>query len=70
MNDACDDDPVNSAEMVTFQLYGDYLCVEHPGGPRYIYRRVAADASPHPLTSRTVFAGTVYSLVTIEDDKE
>ena len=47
---------------------GDYLCFEFEGQPRHIYRRVPAGAALHPLVSRTVYAGALYSLAWIEDD--
>ncbi|MGB9633617.1 MAG: hypothetical protein ACPL8I_09820 [Chloroflexaceae bacterium] len=70
MSNTFDDDLADSAEAASFQIYGEYLCVEHPDGPRYIYRRVQTGACPHPLISSMVYAGTVYGLVSIEDDKE
>ncbi|MCX7791441.1 MAG: hypothetical protein N2378_12440 [Chloroflexaceae bacterium] len=70
MSDTFDDDLDYSAEAASFQIYGEYLYVEHPDGPRHIYRRVQPGARPHPLISSLVYAGTVYGLVLIEDDKE
>lgn len=70
MHNTYDDDLADSAEAASFHLYGEHLCVEHPNGPRYIYRRVQPGARPHPLISSMVYAGTVYGLVSIEDDKE
>ncbi|MFQ3662230.1 MAG: hypothetical protein SNJ69_07530 [Chloroflexaceae bacterium] len=70
MSNTFDDDLADSTEAATFQVHGEYLCVEHTGGPRYIYRRVQPGERPHPLISSTVYAGKVYGLVLIEDDKE
>lgn len=70
MHDAFDDDLAERAELTTITTYGEYLCVEHTGGLRYIYRRVRPGARPHPLISSMVYAGSVYGLVSIEDEKE
>ncbi len=59
-----------ASETVTINIYGDYLCLEHGGGPRYIYRSLSPADRPHPLVSRVVHAGKVYSLVRVEDDQE
>jgi hypothetical protein len=48
---------------------GDFLCVQHNGEPRHIYRRVPTGAQPHPLVSRTVHDGELYSLAWIEEDE-
>ncbi len=47
---------------------GDFLCVQHEGQPRHIYKRVPTGSEPHPLVSRKLHAGELYSLAWIEDD--
>lgn len=70
MSNTFDDDLAEGPETVNFQIHGKYLCVEPADGPRYIYRRVQPGVQLHPLVSSIVYAGTVYGLVSIEDDKE
>jgi hypothetical protein len=46
---------------------GNYLCVQHEGQLRYIYRRLPAGAArPEGCT---VYAGELYSLAWIEGDE-
>lgn len=47
----------------------NYLYVQHEGQPRHIYRRVPAGAWLHPLVSRMVYDGGLYSLAWIEDEE-
>lgn len=47
---------------------GNYLCVQHEGQLRYIYRRVSAGIAPHTLQSYTVYKGDLYGLAWVEGD--
>ncbi|WP_129630010.1 hypothetical protein [Candidatus Oscillochloris fontis] len=46
---------------------GDYLCVQHEGRLRYVYRRVVPGGAL-PQGSHTSYGGEIYSLAWIEDD--
>ncbi|NTU80961.1 MAG: hypothetical protein HGA45_16535 [Chloroflexales bacterium] len=59
---------VDGSDDAQITANGDYLCVHHEGHPRHIYKRVPAGAQPHPLVSRRVYDGALYSLAWIEDD--
>lgn len=60
---------VDGSDSAQITANGDYLCVQHEGQPRHIYRRVPEGAEPHPLVSRKLHDGTLYSLAWIEDDE-
>jgi hypothetical protein len=53
---------------VEISVNGDYLCVQHEGQLRYIYRRVPAGVAPQSLISHKLHAGQLYNLAWIEDD--
>jgi hypothetical protein len=59
---------LDAGEGVQITANGDYLCVQHEGQPRHIYRRVPVGSSIHPLVSRKIHDGELYSLAWIEED--
>jgi hypothetical protein len=60
---------VDEGDAGQISASGDYLCVQHEGQLRYIYRRVPEGAALPPLVSRAVHGGALYSLAWIEGDE-
>jgi hypothetical protein len=60
---------VDGSDEAQITASGDYLCVQHEGQLRYIYRRVAVGAASPSQVSRTVHGGALYSLAWIEGDE-
>lgn len=60
---------VDGSDGVQITANGDYLCVQHEGHPRHIYRRVPYGVALHPLVSRKMHDGALYSLAWIEDEE-
>lgn len=59
---------VDGGDGAQITMNGDLLCVQHEGQLRYIYRRVPAGVALHPLVSRKMYDGKLYSLAWIEDE--
>ncbi len=48
---------------------GNYLCIQTPEHPVYVYQLVHNGNVPHPSIARVNHNGRMYTLAWIEDDK-
>ncbi|NTV62126.1 MAG: hypothetical protein HGA65_01145 [Oscillochloris sp.] len=59
---------IDGSDEAAMTASGDYLCVQHEGQLRYVYRRVPEGAAMPSAAGQKFFAGVLYSLAWIEDE--